>query len=252
MAMATALAHSTLPRFMRRSASSDRERDALIAALVAAFALTDDEADDLADAILDGRTAAWTAAFTEAAQAVGLTAAEIADATNPLPDDVERALRTAAEAAAAAIVATYADDLERAVERMVDAYYDDPANDGASAAEAKSAVGGDVGEWARARADWKSDQVAQWETAQGADDGTAQLIEDLLDGTYGPGEGIALSDIVVAVLPDFSSLDECADYAGEEFSLEDADEVLGLFPMHMGCIHECVVLVNGTDVGEGE
>lgn len=248
--MATALAHSALPRFMRRSSSSDRERDALVAALVAAFALTDDDADEMAQAILAGRSAAWVSAFTEAARTVGLSDDEIADATDPLPDDVERALRKAAAAAAAAIAATYADDLERAVERMVDAYLSDPANEGASATDARSALGSEVGTWARGRADWKSAQVAGWETAQGADDGTAQLVSDLLDGTYDPSEwGVALSDIVVVVLPDFTASldDECTEYAGESFSLEDADEVLGRFPAHMNCPHEAVVLVSGGE-----
>jgi hypothetical protein len=58
-----------------------------------------------------------------------------------------------------------------------------------------------------------------------------------------------MSDAVLAVLPDSSSLDECAEWAGEIFPLDAFDD-LPLLPMHPGCPHYVAVLLTSGDEWE--
>jgi pyruvoyl-dependent arginine decarboxylase (PvlArgDC) len=77
----------------------------------------------------------------------------------------------------------------------------------------------------------------------GADDGTDLAIDDILDavtGTDAPGDVAA--SIGVAVVPDGSSNDVCAEYAGNTYTLDEADG-LPEFPVHPNCIHSKEVVL---------
>lgn len=82
----------------------------------------------------------------------------------------------------------------------------------------------------KAFVEWKAPQIATVATNSGANDGTSQFIADALEETDDA------NGVRVRVIPDASSHDECADYAGKTYSLEDSMD-LPTFPLHPNCPH---------------
>jgi hypothetical protein len=100
-----------------------------------------------------------------------------------------------------------------------------------AAAVAKGVAGG-----IKAFVEWKAPQIANVTTSSGANDGTSQWIEDALAEAGDEDESSDLNGVRVRVVPSNSSSDECADYAGNTYSLEDSVD-LPDFPVHPNCIH---------------
>jgi len=217
------------------------ERDVIIAGVTAAFLLTDSAIRQMAAVILAARLAALTASYEDAAATMG---ADVPDDWQP-PDDLHDAMRQAAEANARHIADTYRADMEATALAFLLAWQ---AQHDGSLDGARDALREHLANWCTTRAAWKSSQVAQYETASAADDGTEQFIQELLDGTAldSNGDPIDSRGAVVAILPDYSSPDGiCSDYAGETFPLEDYD-LLPDYPAHQNCIHEkTIVLADG-------
>jgi hypothetical protein len=143
----------------------------------------------------------------------------------------EGQLSTAAQEHVSSIASTYADNLQNAIQQFLDA------------GDAPS-LGAQLATWADARADWKSDQVAGYEVSYGTEQGTTAFIIDLLDGNLVDsltGEVLDGADYAVGVVPDESSNDLCADYAGQQFPLDEAEDIPD-FPMHPGCPHYKIIV----------
>jgi|SRR5579859_163200 len=90
-------------------------------------------------------------------------------------------------------------------------------------------------DWINGFLPWKVKQVADntWNT--GDNDGTEQWIDDVQSDDI---EGDT-STIFLKVVPEGSSSDYCADFAGRTFALGDE---IPHFPAHVGCIHSIEVI----------
>lgn len=94
--------------------------------------------------------------------------------------------------------------------------------------------------WFRGFLPWKTEQIAQdtWNT--GDNDGTRQWIEDIQgDDVEWEGDDPSIQDLSrfqITVIPDNSSSDFCANYAGNSYPIEEAGDI-PQFPAHVGCIH---------------
>jgi hypothetical protein len=221
----------------------EQRRAALVTMLLAAFALSAEVVKRLAQGIYAARVAAYTSAYTAAAYAAGETPP---DDWRP-SDAALTALATAAFTAAQQIAATYRDDLERAAADAVDAWLTKhPGADMTGPVERDLAH--EVKAWADARADWKAQQVGQYETASAAQQATADAASDLTDGTLTGADGLPLDmeSLQVAVLPAESSPDECADIGGQVFAFDDAPSLD--LPAHPFCVHYWVII--GPDGSE--
>ncbi len=98
-----------------------------------------------------------------------------------------------------------------------------------------------VKEWIHKFIPWKSKQIADNTQLTGDNVGTAQWIDDA-----GSAEGDP-NGVRVRVVPENSSSDFCQEWAGRDFSLEDADSIPD-FPAHSNCIHSIeVYLVEGNE-----
>lgn len=206
---------------------ADDNRDALIASLCALFLLSDSEIQDMADAIATAREDAAGAALDDA---LGELAIDV-DAADVL-SDLDATIAVGAEQTARAIAATYQQDLFAEANRFVDAWLQEHGTlDGC-----RAALASDLNTWAVERATWKADQIANYEVGDALDDGTKIAIDGLLNGDYAPDD-LALSDITVTVLPETAAEPFCQEYAGQEYSLDDAADLIGVFPAHAGCPH---------------
>lgn len=169
------------------------------------------------------------------------------------PDDATlRKLSAAALAAAQAIAATYQEDLHSAAAAAVDAWLKQQAAAGAtSSASVPRDLAHDVQTWANDRAQWKAQQVGQYETGQAAHQATLDAHDDLLAGDWTDESGDPLLDLLsilyVAILPAESSLDECSEFAGNVYRFDDAPQLD--FPAHQNCIHACYYLT-AADIGD--
>lgn len=152
----------------------------------------------------------------------------------------EETLAAVAQEHADSIASTYADNLQNAIQQFLGDGAGNPAS-----------LGEMLTTWAAARADWKSDQVAGYETSYGTEQGTMEFITDLLGGNLVDsltGEVLDPNDYAVGVVPDESSNDLCAEYAGQQFPLEEVDDIPD-FPIHPGCPHyKIIVPLGGNDV----
>lgn len=193
----------------------NKSRDAILAL----FLLSSAAIAAFADAIYQAQMDAAEAAYTDAADAIGADASDFT-----LPDGLLRTMAKAAQESAQSIVTTYNESITR-----------EAANYTGDVLHAHLA------EWAKERADWKSSQVSMYETSKGYSSGIDQMVSDILAGDLELPDNIPMEDLVVTVLPDVSSPDECADYAGQSYPLSEADDVLSMFPAHANCIHWCEV-----------
>ena len=221
----------------------DRRRAALIAALVAAYLLAPDAMKRLARLVYAARVAAYVASYTAQARSAG---ASPPDDWQP-SDTTLAALAAAAHAAAQSVAATYRDELTNAATRAVDDWLAKHADEAAASGVPRD-LAQDVKAWADQRAQWKSAQVGQYETAQAAHQGAQDAAQDVTDGTLTDDSGapIDTSQLRIAVLPADSSGDYCANYAGRVFAFDDAPSLD--FPAHIGCQHFTQVL--GPDGSE--
>lgn len=222
-----------------------RQAETLVTAVVAAYLLTTSEIADLAALILTARLAALTAAYEDAASSAG---ADLPEDWQP-PDSVTQAQRDAADANAASIAATYRQDAIATATAFMLHWLAQHGDDADPLAGARSALTRHLSAWADERAVWKAAQVAQYETSSAAHAGTLAAVDDLESGdlTDDTGAPIDYSQLTVAVLPESSSSDFCADYAGNVYAFDDAPSLD--FPAHISCVHFVVVLApDGSEV----
>jgi hypothetical protein len=172
------------------------------------------------------------AAFSEAIYAAAISSARDAyDAAiddlgieaddTTLPDEVLRVLAQRAKDDAASIVSTYNESITRA-----------------AANYAGDDLHGALVAWADARAAWKSEQIASYTTGYGYSAGMGRLVSDILDGSIDLPDGVEQSDLVVVVEPPEAAEIECEMLVdGSPYPIDDAADVLDVFPLHQNCPH---------------
>jgi len=102
-----------------------------------------------------------------------------------------------------------------------------------------SNVAEQVNGWIDRYADYKAPQVANVAWGTGANDGSMQAIEDIMDAATDPNRPKPLDteSIRVKVTPSYSSGDFCADYAGKDYSLNEYVQLGIEWPAHPNCRH---------------
>jgi len=205
-----------------RASQRDRDRDR--AAALALYLLRAAQRDALARAIYDAAVASAQAALDDATATLGMDGTSVS-----IPDAVLSTLATSAQDSATSCVSTY----NAAVSQEAAAFATDYTGPPEGLAAALRA---DLAQWADARAAWKAEQIAAYETARGYAAGLDWLVNDLQSGTLALPDGTQLTDLTVTVRPSFSSDDTCAEYAGQTYPLSDYDS-LPAFPIHINCIH---------------
>lgn len=93
-----------------------------------------------------------------------------------------------------------------------------------------------IADWFADFLGWKTEQIAQDTMNEGDNDGTEQFVDDVI------GSGTDYSTLKVQVLPEVSSSDFCADYAGKIYDFDAVGSELPEFPAHSRCQHFIVVL----------
>src|SRR6185312_16516258 len=92
-----------------------------------------------------------------------------------------------------------------------------------------------VKEWFKEFLPWKTKQIADYTWNKGGNDGTSEWIEDIQgDDVEWEGDDPSIQDLSkfqIMVIPDESSSDFCADYAGNSYPIEQAGD-LPSFPAH--------------------
>lgn len=201
------------------------------------YLLTPDEITAIADAINDGRVAALIASYIAAVEAAGIDAPAGWNPSEALVD----AARDAADEAAQSIADTYADDLTRDAASYLQVWIDE--HDG-EVEGSKGALRDALASICADRAEWKSEQVAGYETGVGGQAGTQAAVSDIIDGALldDNGDPLDTSLLAVAVLPETTSADFCAEYAGNVYAFDDAPSLT--FPAHLACQHFMCVLVS--------
>ncbi|SRR6266487_1020081 len=160
----------------------------------------------------------------------------------PLPAQVKQ-IEMQAQEHAGMIAQTYERELSNAASTYIDAWRS--ANETLDGIE--EPLMSMLSEWTAARTRYKSVQIAGYETGTGADLGTTQFVQDLMNGDLidaDTGEVIDSEQYEIGVVPSESSGDICSAYAGQVFSMEEADEIPE-FPMHGNCIHEKILIAAG-------
>lgn len=150
------------------------------------------------------------------------------------------AIEQAALDHAETIATTYAQELGNAVNAFLSAYQD--AN--GSLTGAIVPLSQMLSDWTLARSIYKSQQIANYETGSGLDQGTMLFVQDLVSGGLidtTTGEVLDPSEYGVGVIPGESSNDICKDYAGQLFPLEEAFDIPD-FPIHANCPHEKILV----------
>lgn len=219
------------------------ENDPLIA-----YAFERAEADTLTTLLSDAYLAAKQAAHTKARATVA-PRVKIA-AWKPRSGDVTEAQTKAAEQSEG-ITSTYFDMVTRLVTKLK-AELSESLEESGHLEEGLGGLLKAVAGGVKAFVEWKAPQIADdtWDT--GADDGTDQAIEDISDAFTGPDSEGDPNGVRVRVIPDESSSDACKEYAGKDYSLDEAVD-LPEFPTHVGCIHSKIVyLTEGESESEAE
>jgi hypothetical protein len=205
---------------------------ALIALLIAAFLLSKSDIKAMASAILVARIASMKAAYSQANDAVG-----ISDEGWEPDAELQSMAKSASEQDADSIASTYKDDLEVVATAFVVAWMlDHESLDGCEAAARK-----EISAWAIARAEWKSKQIANFTCGSGYNDGIDMWIGDFLDGDLDLPDGVTEDDVEVEIQPEDAVCKECKEYAGQRFSLDEADDIE--LPAHANCPHHKIIVL---------
>jgi hypothetical protein len=209
--------------------TSDDEK-ALIALLIAAYLLSKEDTKAMASAIETARIDSAKASYQQSSDTVG------ADTDWEPDDDLAKEIKDLSEQDAEGIADTYEAELSNQAEAFVTGWVGDHDSlDGCEDAARIALVA-----WALSRAAWKSEQIANYSCGAGANVGVDQWILDLLDEDFDLPDDISVDDIELTVLPEESSSDECEEYAGEVFDIDEYDSIPD-FPIHSNCIHRKVV-----------
>lgn len=207
---------------------NDKQKAALIALLIAAFLLTDSDIAAMATLITTARLDSAKVSYAQASDTTGVDGSDWEPS-----DEVQQTIQDVSTQDAESIAATYEDDLTSVTTRFVDAWLiDHDTLDGCEDATRK-----ELAEWVADRTTWKSEQIANYTCSSGANTGTDEWLDDLDEGGFG---GLNPDDLEVTVLPEESSNDLCADYAGKVFGIDEVDTIPS-FPIHSNCPHRIVI-----------
>jgi 2'-5' RNA ligase/transposase-like protein len=94
-----------------------------------------------------------------------------------------------------------------------------------------------VGGWIDRYADYKAPQIANVTWGTGANDGSMQAIEDIVEAAKDPSKAVSTDQVRVKVVPSYSSADFCADYAGKDYSIPEYLQLGISWPAHPNCRH---------------
>lgn len=218
---------------------------ALIALIVQAYAMTEQDVNTLAGHLATARLAAMQRAYRKAQHTV-----HAAPVWEPGERDIKRAHRLAHKAAAS-IAETYRTLLSHFLERVLavekqrkglhTAAWTDLYG---SVREAVRDLVGKVKTFVSDLAGWKSKQVADYTCGQGNYDGTGVFIVDVESGDVidsETGEVIQGGDYAIQCLPAESSSDVCSTVAGQQFDLNEWQD-LPEMPNHSSCSHEYIIV----------
>jgi hypothetical protein len=203
----------------------------LIALALLAYALSSSDEDALHDAIQEAILMSMVSAYNRWALLVG--------AVSVLQPDKQQ-IAQQAQSHADSIVATYTRDLGNATTTYLQVWQQ--ANGTLDGVEGP--LSQMLGDWTTARLQYKSAQIAGYETGCGAGTGTTQFIQDLLSGDLidaTTGEVLSPDDYGIGVIPAESSSDLCKEFAGRLFSLDEIDSIPD-FPIHANCPHELIIV----------
>jgi hypothetical protein len=206
------------------------DEKALIALLVMAFLLSHSEITAMATLIFTARMDSAKASYQQASDTIG------ADTDWEPSNALQRQLRDSSEQDAQSISATYKADLGVQATSFVESWM--TTHESLEGCEA--AARAELAQWATTRAEWKSEQVAGYTCGSGANTGTNEWIDDLIDEDIDLPAGISADDVIVTVLPEESSNDICKEYAGQSFDIDEIDDIPD-FPVHLGCPHRKVI-----------
>lgn len=103
-----------------------------------------------------------------------------------------------------------------------------------------------IADWFSQFLPWKTEQIAQDTVNEGDNDGTEQFVDDVRNG------GTDYSMLRVRVLPETSSDDTCADFAGRDFPFDSVGTEVPEFPIHSHCPHYLYVYAVDADGNEVE
>jgi 2'-5' RNA ligase len=221
------------PQQKQESADNQQsDRDKLAYVLAAIFLLlqtgkfSTDEQNRMVDLLAGAYLAAQMGAYQAAFQAIG------SDATwEPDESDIQAAKGWATEQVGS-IASTFEEMFKNAA----------PAND----EEAKQFIDNLI--------TWKPQQIANATIGVGADAGTRSAVADMLDAltqveidTSLIPDGLSADQIRLRVVPGESSSDFCSEYAGKDFSLDEAGDI-PYFPAHPGCVHSIEVYTVGGEI----
>ena len=209
--------------------------------IAAAYAFTTVDKTALTDLLAKAYLAAKVAAYQKAvATTDGVL--HLHTPWTPAARDAAAA-RTWATKQMASIAGTWAETIGQLTDRVAAESADTSGNADVSLDEGliggllnAAAIGAGVAGGVKAFIAWKAPQIASVATGTGTNDGTAQWVSDVLaDEASGDPNGVR-----VRVVPETSNSDECADYAGNDYSLDDAAD-LPDFPLHPNCKHSTEV-----------
>ena len=182
------------------------------------------DTDAIISACLAARLDAYMAAWQHVASITGQSTEESAsEQSSDLHDD-----ESSADAA------SIADTMQRMAESAALAFL---AAFTGTPDEAEIALLAYMRQWINDYSAAKSKQVGSYETGRGWETG----ITDAIDRIIGGGQTVVPEDYIVTVIPDFSSPDECADYAGDIFELDELDDIPE-FPIHPNCPHMKILM----------
>lgn len=196
--------------------ADDKKRDTERDAILATFLLSAADAAAFADAIYEARLSSLTGAYAAVADDIGADVSE----WEP-PDAVLAQMARDAKANGASIVETY----NASITREAEAYTGDDLR-------------ADLAQWVADRASWKVEQISLYETGKGYSAGMDQFISDVLADEVDLPDDVTLADLVVVVEPSEAAEPICADLvAGSPYPIDEADDVIDVFPIHPGCVH---------------
>lgn len=195
------------------------------------YTLSQHDKEKLRDALKLAYLMALHAAYVRSAKNAGTSSARQASI------EEEAQAGEIAEQDVTSIAETYADDLQRAIDVFLSAWFSaHGSHDGV-----KPHLAAMLTAWCKARAEWKSEQVARGIVGRGLSAGIATFVNDYLSGKIVDTSGMGTDGLYVAVVPATSSTDECKAYAGYMWPIEKYPG-LGTFPSHVGCIHFEIIL----------
>ncbi len=211
-----------------------KEEQSILQAALAAFAFTPEDIKRLAELLYRGNIAAFVAAYRASAEMLGISVPDHQE-----PDDTTlRELTEAAYASAESIAETYAEDMRGPAE----SFLTDWQQNHSSLDGSKAALYVYLHQWTKDRAEWKSLQIAKYETGQAARGGIRALMQDWRDEKGISGADGQPETFKVVVLPSSAKEPYCQQFMGKLFDLEDFDLVAGYFPAHGGCEHAAWVI----------